>query len=309
MLTAILHTILPPSEGAPDWVHLLPAGVFRGADGRGPYRLSDPAAVIAASMAGGPLPVDENHATDHAQNSGIPSPARGWIQELQARDDGIWGRVEWTPTGVTLMAERAYRGVSPVLSIDKKTGAVLRLLRAALTNTPNLPQLHTLHNQEPDMDLTPLRTALGLAETADEAAILVAVTANAAAVSLHSATVARLVPVETVVALQTQLNTLLAGHARAAAVVFIDAAIRAGKPIAAVRDQLIVRHAEAPAETEALVNGMPSINAGGVVLHATDAGGEDGAMTADETMTCQKMGIDPKKFRENRKKLAEGAAA
>ena len=162
------------------------------------------------------------------------------------------------------------------------------------------------------MDLATLRSALGLAETADEAVILAAVTANAAAVAVHSTQMAnhlaKLVPVEQVVALQTQLNTLTASHARAAAVAFIDGAIKAGKPIAAVRDQLIVRHAEAPAETEALVNGMPSINAGGVVLVVSGGDDDDEAMTDGEKMTCQKMGIDPKKFRENRKKLAnEGA--
>jgi phage I-like protein len=310
MLIATLHTALPASDGAPEWVHLLPAGTFRGVDGRGPYTLADPQAVITASMAGGDLALDENHATDHAMTSGIPSPARGWIKEMQARDDGIWGRVEWTPTGVTLMTERAYRGVSPVYA-HGKDGTVLRVLRAALTNTPNLPQLHTLHNQEPEMDLTQLRSALGLAETADETAILAAVTANATAVAQHSAQVAKLVPVEQVVALQTQINTMKAGTARAAAVAFIDGAIKAGKPIAAVRDQLIARHAEAPAETEALVNGMPSINAGGIVVHQAQGGaGGDEAMTAEETMTCQKMGIDPVKYRETRKKMAgEGAAA
>ncbi|MCD9150122.1 phage protease [Pseudophaeobacter sp. MA21411-1] len=29
---------------------------------------------------------------------GLPAPARGWITATQARNDGIWGRVEWTGT-------------------------------------------------------------------------------------------------------------------------------------------------------------------------------------------------------------------
>jgi phage I-like protein len=72
-------------DGAPvpEWVHLLPIGTFSGVDGRGPYTVPDPAAVIAASMAVRRLPVDENHATDLAAPKGEPSPARGWIVEMQ----------------------------------------------------------------------------------------------------------------------------------------------------------------------------------------------------------------------------------
>ncbi len=45
--------------------------------------------------------------------------ARGWIVELQARDDGIWGRVEWTGAGRALIEDRAYRGISPNLLVDR----------------------------------------------------------------------------------------------------------------------------------------------------------------------------------------------
>ena len=78
----------------PEWVHLIPAGTFSGADGRGPYTLHNPEAVITASIAAGKLPIDENHAIDLAAPKGGPSPARGWIVELQSRTDGLWGKVE-----------------------------------------------------------------------------------------------------------------------------------------------------------------------------------------------------------------------
>jgi hypothetical protein len=80
------------------------------------------------------------HSTDLAAPSGQPSPAVGWIVELQPRKDGIWGRVEWTEEGAKLISSRAYRGISPALQTDKEDN-VVRLLRAALTNAPNLPQL------------------------------------------------------------------------------------------------------------------------------------------------------------------------
>ena len=132
-------------DSPPEWVHLVPAGTFHGVDGRGPYRLHDPDAVIKASLAGGKLPIDENHATDLAAPSGGPSPARGWIVAMEPRPDGIWGRVDWTEAGAALWADRAYRGISPVL-VNDKSGNVVRVLRAALTNAPNLPQLTTLHS-------------------------------------------------------------------------------------------------------------------------------------------------------------------
>jgi hypothetical protein len=111
MLTKAIHHL--PFAGAvmgtvPEWLHLIPKGTFTGDDGRGPYHLKSPAAVIAASMTAGRLPLDVNHSTDVAAPQGQPSPAQGWIVELQMRDDGIWGRVEWNDSGRQLMTERAY---------------------------------------------------------------------------------------------------------------------------------------------------------------------------------------------------------
>lgn len=93
-LLVILHSALAlAADGSvPEWIHLVPAGEFRGADGRGPYRLRDAAALITASMGPGRrLPLDENHSTDLAATRGEPAPARGWIVDLQSRPDGIWG--------------------------------------------------------------------------------------------------------------------------------------------------------------------------------------------------------------------------
>ena len=79
LIFTTLHMLLPNGDGVPEWVHLVPAGTFSGTDGRGPYRLDDPAAVIAASMAAGKLALDENHSTDLAGPNGQPAPARGWV--------------------------------------------------------------------------------------------------------------------------------------------------------------------------------------------------------------------------------------
>lgn len=169
--------------GVPEWIHLAPAGTFSGVDGRGPFRIEDAAAVIAESMKAGKLPVDENHATDLAAGNGGPAPARGWIIAMEARADGIWGRVEWTGTGRGLLEDMAYRGISPVLLTAKDGGRVLRILRAALTNDPNLT-LTSLHSRSETMDLlSRLRQVLGLKADAAEDAVLTSVSAHVAAAS------------------------------------------------------------------------------------------------------------------------------
>ena len=42
-----------------------------------------------------------------------------------------------------------YRGISPVIQHDKQSGRIAAILRASLTNTPNLSGLVTLHSQAP----------------------------------------------------------------------------------------------------------------------------------------------------------------
>lgn len=242
MPTVVHHSTmlpLPGADEAPEWVHLLPAGEFRGVDGRGPYRLRDAAKVITttAAMAGGKLrlPLDENHAIDHAMRTGQSSPARGWVVELQARQDGIWGRVEWTPTGKALLRDRAYRGISPVYGHAEADGTVLYLLRAALTNAPNLAQLATLHTQQgTGMDLTQLREALGLPATTADADVLSAAVARQGVIAAH----------------QQQLCAALALPATADHAAIL-AAVTTGRAAVAAHGQQLSRIAAAAGITEA----------------------------------------------------------
>ena len=316
-LLASLHFQFAAGD-VPEWVHLVPSGTFSGEDGRGPYKLVDPAGVIAASMtAGAKLPVDENHSTDIAAPNGQPSPARGWIVQIEARPDGLWGRVEWNDTGRALLAEKAYRGISPVFTVTK-AGRVLRVLRAALTNTPNLSALTALNSsiQEPRMDLTRMRQLLGLPADADEAAILAAMerqaavaTAQAAQITTLQAQVQTAISPDVVTTLQTEVATLKAAGARARAVAAVDAAIAAGKPIAPLRDHYITRHMANPADVETEIGKLPSIHAGGMgeqVVVRHDAGDADG-LTETESRVCKQMGLDPKKFAEAKRKKEKAA--
>ncbi|MCL2029542.1 MAG: phage protease [Deltaproteobacteria bacterium] len=167
------------SGQAPEWIHLLPSGKFTGRDGRGPWLLKDSGAFIRATMAhqaGADLPLDYEHQSLLAEENGRPAPAAGWIKELRARPDGIWGRVEWTPRGAAFVASREYRYISPVF-IHDKAGVLERLESAALVAQPNL-QLKALNKQGAstmEEFLRQLAALLGLAETASQEEIFAAV--------------------------------------------------------------------------------------------------------------------------------------
>jgi phage I-like protein len=323
---ASLHTSLPLGDGnAPEWLHLIPAGRFKGRDGRGPYEVADPAALINASLPQGAsqtarLPIDENHATDLAAPQGGPSPARGWIVALDWRSDGdrpgLYGRVEWNESGRQLMADRAYNGISPVFTHDKQ-GRVTQLLRAALTNTPNL-DLATLQSRQDTMDLNRLRSALGLAQDADEAAIIAAIESRTAAHAQAAAQMTSLqaeltalkasaVPAETVTALQTQIASLQAEAARAKATAFVDGAIKAGKPIAPLRDHYIARHMADAKAVETEIEKLPSINAGGITMPARHDAQDGDDYTDMEAQVCKRMGLDPKKLAKHRSEIEKSA--
>lgn len=129
------------SDQPVEWIHILPAGRFGGRDGRGPYVLSDPQAVISATHAflgGMDMLVDYDHQTLEAIRHSGSVPAAGWFKAFEARPDGLWGRVEWTEAAAASLAAKEYRYFSPVYDYDALTGEVVRIKMGALTNNPNL---------------------------------------------------------------------------------------------------------------------------------------------------------------------------
>lgn len=323
--------------GAPEWLHLLPAEKsFGGVDGRGPYVVEDRQALVAQfNSAGTRIPVDENHSIDLAGKSGHPSPARGWIVEMAARDDGVWGRVEWTVEGKALVEGKAYGYLSPVLlHTAAKPYRVDKVLRVALTNEPNLASLKSLHSQEELTMLEELRKALGLPETADEAAVLAAVTSAHAANAAHTALMARVAEaagtaadadgdalvtaiqakakdsgdadreqlVTQITSLQSQLTTLATSSAKDKAVAAIDAAIEGGKVVPVLRDHMIARHMKSPTEVESELALMPSLHAGGLGKRPAPKSGEP-ARTDEDDKILAMMGVDAAAYDATAKSL------
>jgi len=177
---ATFHTDLASEKDAPEWVELFPAGPRIDArDGR--TWTANPAGVLAAFAANhGPLAIDYEHAQAHLAPNGQEAPAAGWIVELQERDGAVWGRVEWTARAAKMIAEREYRFLSPDFQY-RPDGRITRLNGAGLVNRPAL-ELTALSREQHSTEKTDMKAiarALGLAETADEKAILDAITARA----------------------------------------------------------------------------------------------------------------------------------
>lgn len=293
-------------DGAPEWINLLPDGPVRTIDGRGPYTVASMAALIAASLPeGGKLVLDENHATDKGMALGLPAPAQGWIVALEAREDGLWGKVDWTGPGRQLMADKAYSGVSPVIA-HTKDGRIMRLLRVSLTNTPNLQGLVSLHSEGSTMDWkAKLIELLGLDSSADDAAIDAALTAKMTAMAMQSqGDVLNLIEHPTVIALQSELTSATAqikaltdGQARKDATAFVDGAIREGRAgLKPMRDEYIALHMENPTRAEKLIGSMVKLTGSTITDSVIDDKGERG-LTAEDRQVMATFGIDEETYR------------
>ena len=168
-------------------VQLLPDGSFAARDGR-PASMTKGAltawcldADIAASVVADaqaretPLVIDYEHQTLKAKENGKPAPAAGWIDAVTYLPGrGLFAAVTWTERARAYITAKEYLFISPVFSFDAATGAVLRIISAALTNTPALDGMcvvaavEDLATQETAMDelLERLRWMLNLPVTA-----------------------------------------------------------------------------------------------------------------------------------------------
>lgn len=147
---------------APDWMHLLPVGLAL-EDGFSQINTNDGRVFRAPPMEqlvsgfGRKIPVDIGHATHESPlfgGSPMDKAAVGWITGLEARDSGLWGKVDWLERGRKLVEGREFTRQSPTLELDDD-GTITGLVSAALTNTPALTLVELAarqQTQEPDMD-------------------------------------------------------------------------------------------------------------------------------------------------------------
>lgn len=250
-------------------IQLLPAGVFRSADGSGRpagipgWKLDAMTAarvIQAAAARTTPFVIDYEHQTLLAEKNGQPAPAAGWFHgaNLEWREGrGLYAtEVEWTERARNMIGDGEYRFLSPVFAFDDKTGEVQALRMAALTNNPGLDGMsavalsalfhHPSAEENPVNEmLKKLLAALGLPEDASEEAAVTAVAelksradkageaqAEVAALKAQSPAKpdpAKFVPIETMQQLQTQVAALTARMTEGEVADVVEGALAAGK--------------------------------------------------------------------------------
>lgn len=334
-----IHSIAIPGD-LPEWVQLLPAGTFRGRDGRGPYALSDPAAVVAATRAiDMDLPIDIDHQAEFAPK-GTLVPAAAWIKEVEARDDGVWGRVEFTQAAAEKVKAKEYRYLSPVFQFKRGTGEIFRIIRATLTNYPNLA-LTAIASQGANMKdlLKTLAALFGLPEDADAAAVEAhaqQLVTEAAGHGTHLGGIAKalglaegvkpeaiataaadlrtrggkpdpakFVPFDQFEALQTSFNTFRTGVEGEQATAKVEAAMTAGKLAPALKDWALELATADPAKFDTFVASQPVLLAPGGGGGQPPKGGD--GLTGEELAACSMLGVSVEDFKKTR--AEEEAAA
>ncbi len=138
-----------------EWVQLSPYGDFPHAQGlqrvtregaRGMERRFAALAGRAARLFAG-APMFIGHPDAGALASQYPDrKAYGWIMAIEAREDGLYGRMKWSAAGLELLGNGHYKFVSPYWEarpVGSEEGRTVfepvALISAGLTNEPNLP--------------------------------------------------------------------------------------------------------------------------------------------------------------------------
>ncbi|HQU77994.1 MAG TPA: phage protease [Azonexus sp.] len=329
---AALAAALPASGQA---VQLLPAGVFRAADGSGrpadaPHWKIDAAGaarlIARVAARANPLVIDYEHQTLYTEKNGQPAPAAGWFagSALEWRDGaGLFASVDWTPVAAGRIADGEYRYISPVFEYDRATGEVVDLRMAALTNNPGLHGMAAValtalndfsHQEDSEVNetLKKLLAAIGLADNAAEADALAAVaalkakaesadgmTTQIAALKAANPDPAKFVAVETMQQLQTQVAALSARLNDGEVGEVVEAALTAGKLLPAQKDWATDLGKSNLAALKAYVEKTPAIAAlGGLQTNGKDPAGDKkpGELADNELAVCKAMGLSTDEF-------------
>lgn len=328
-----------PAAAAPSELRLIPAGNFRGIDGR-PENLphwsldaAQAATLIAAAKARQTkYVIDYEHQTLRAEANGQAAPASGWFSQLEWRDGaqpGLWATdVKWTARAAAMIEAGEYRYISPVFAFDQKTGAVKALASAALVNTPGLDGLTDLSTcaalsalfdlpAEKDAPMKTLLAALGLALTASEDDAVNAINALKAQHAAHGNEIAALkaqtgaapdpakyVEVAVMKAVHDERNELKAKLQDIEVGQVVTVALSDGRLQPAQR-----AWAESLGKTNLVaLKEFIAATAPGIVPGQTQTGGNapsgvggSGSLDADGLAVCKALGLTPEEFNKGKK--------
>lgn len=156
-----------PADG---WFCLVPVGEFPH-DKSGLIQVCDSTAIQSMANSfnvGESILVDFDH---ESWNADKRTTAAGWIENLAARGEGLFGQVKWSRAGLEAVQGGEYRFLSPVwLAADcedlgNSRVRPRRLADAGLTNRPNLQGIAALSNRTNSISQKPDEVA-GLDEPA-----------------------------------------------------------------------------------------------------------------------------------------------
>tara|TARA_R110002094_G_scaffold160396_7_gene145800 strand:- start:549 stop:1478 length:930 start_codon:yes stop_codon:yes gene_type:complete len=305
--------------------------------------------IIAATFATRDrIEIDINHSTYLAAPRGERSDAAGWIVEMQARDDGLWGRVEWTPEGNALVAGKSYRGISPVIVHDPSK-KITGLANASLVNRPNLRGLTALHSEEMEKQMNwmeYLAKLLGLDAEATEEDVKAAIEAKfkvdadeampalqaqmseigtalglakdadgvailAAVQAGGSATPTEITALQSEIAtLSGQVTALTTGSARTAATTYVDGEIKRGRMgLKPVRDRFISMHMADAENATALIEAMP-VNGGSTTTILPPAPTDGSiALNAEQIAVARTLGLSKEDYAAQLKAMSANEEA
>lgn len=252
------------APGQDGWVMLAPYGDFQHSAGVQRFTKEDAETLVNEfhGLLGLPsrllgLPWYVGH-PDHAKfKDRYPDTrAYGRIKGLQAREEGLFANVKWSPAGEELIRSEAFHGHSVNWGAVKRGGVwrPVRIKSVGFTNEPNIPVPPvTLANEIDDSMKEQLLQKLGLPADATDEAILAAVdlaneakqNADQAAADKVAAEAAK-TQAETALAneaaaktaaetAKTEAETALANERKARIGLLLDGAIAAGKVTAADR--------------------------------------------------------------------------
>ena len=290
------------SKPLPEWLPMIPAGMFTGRDGRS-WINDNPASVVSASFRYPKLPFDMEHATEFKGPKGEEAPAYAWIDALRVNDDGsIDAHIEWTADGEAIVRGKKYRYYSPAF-FNTADAQVTRLSSAGLTNKPNL-YLPALNSENTMTVPVQIATVLGLAATAsvDDAVSAIQTIQSNEKVALNRAQnpdLSKFIPVETH---QLALNRAETAESRLkelddkTATNLVDDAVTAGKVAPANREMYLAlcRTEEGRQQFTAFMQTAP------VLVNADPTKGKENKGQAELTETelamCRSMGLTKEEF-------------
>ena len=289
-------------KAPPEWITIFPKlGDVACRDGR---RFAVDGATLTAAFAADAidLPVDISHATDVKAPKGERADAMGWVKALKIEGAALLGRVEWTPEGAQLIAEKKYRYTSPSFWHDADRRAT-GLRAVSLVNSPALGNQPALAAAQPDQEnpMKTIATALGLREDANETACLAALNdklQGAIPKGVHEKAVADLA------AATAQLAAIQKTARDAKIETMIDGALKAKKVLPAEKDHFVALCAtdEGLASVEKLIaargvqltpSGLDERKppAGSEQRSAAQLGAEAGKMVADARARGETLSI------------------